>query len=69
MQTILGSGGAIGIPLAKELSKYTDLVRLVARHPKKVNESDELFTADLTNKEQVDKASCRFGSGISCCRP
>ncbi len=56
MQTILGSGGAIGIPLAKELSKYTDHVRLVARHPKKVNESDELFTADLTNKEQVDKA-------------
>ncbi|MDE3184547.1 MAG: NAD-dependent epimerase/dehydratase family protein [Bacteroidota bacterium] len=56
MQTILGSGGAIGIPLAKELLKYTDKVRLVARHPKKVKESDELFAADLTNKEQVDKA-------------
>lgn len=56
MQTILGSGGAIGIPLAKELLKYTDRVRLVARHPKKVNESDELVTADLTNAEQVNKA-------------
>ena len=56
MHTILGSGGAIGIPLAKELKNYTDKVRLVARHPKKVNESDELFPADLTNKEQVDKA-------------
>ena len=25
MQTILGSGGGIGIPLAKELKKYTDV--------------------------------------------
>ncbi|MEO6894998.1 MAG: NAD(P)H-binding protein [Ginsengibacter sp.] len=56
MQTILGAGGAISIPLAKELMSYTDKVRLVARNPKKVNESDEIFTADLTNKEQVDKA-------------
>lgn len=56
MQTILGSGGAIGIPLAKELKNYTDKVRLVARNPKKVNESDELVIADLTNAEQVDNA-------------
>jgi putative NADH-flavin reductase len=56
MQTILGSGGAIGIPLAKELMNFTDKVRLVSRHPKKVNESDELVTADLTNAEQVNKA-------------
>ncbi|HEU5051783.1 MAG TPA: NAD(P)H-binding protein [Hanamia sp.] len=56
MQTILGSGGAIGIPLAKELLKYTNKVRLVSRHPKKVNESDELFVADLLNAEQVNKA-------------
>lgn len=56
MQTILGAGGAISIPLAKELLKYTDKVRLVARHPKKVNESDELIAANLTDKEQVDKA-------------
>lgn len=56
MQTILGAGGAISIPLAKELMNYTDKVRLVARHPKKVNESDELITANLTDKEQVDKA-------------
>ena len=56
MQTILGSGGAISIPLAKELSKYTDKVRLVARNPKKVNESDELFTANLTDRAKVEKA-------------
>lgn len=56
MQTILGSGGAIGIPLAKELLHYSDKVRLVARHPIKINDTDELFTADLTNGEQVNKA-------------
>ncbi|ULQ52186.1 NAD-dependent epimerase/dehydratase family protein [Flavihumibacter fluvii] len=56
MQTILGSGGAIGVPLAKELKSYTDKIRLVARHPEKVNESDELFPADLTVAEQVDAA-------------
>ena len=56
MQTILGSGGAIGTPLAKELSAYTNKIRLVARNPKKVNDTDELFAADLTNKDEVDKA-------------
>jgi nucleoside-diphosphate-sugar epimerase len=56
MQTILGSGGAIGIPLAKELKKYTDRIRLVSRNPKKVNEQDELFKANLTDKQKVDEA-------------
>lgn len=56
MQTILGSGGAIGIPLASELHKYTDKVRLVSRTPKKVQESDELFAANLIDREQVMKA-------------
>lgn len=56
MQTILGSGGDIGKFLAAELTHYTDKVRLVARHPQKVNENDELFKADLTKKEDVFKA-------------
>ena len=56
VQTILGSGGAIGIPLAKELKQYTSRIRLVSRNPQKVNESDELFPADLTNPAQVDQA-------------
>ncbi|HEY6957139.1 MAG TPA: hypothetical protein VI385_17925 [Flavisolibacter sp.] len=43
MQTIIGSRGAIGIPLAKELRKYTTDIRLVSRDPKKSNEQDELF--------------------------
>lgn len=56
MQTILGANGTIGSVLAKELSAYTDHIRLVSRHPKKVNPSDELFPADLTDPGQVEKA-------------
>jgi nucleoside-diphosphate-sugar epimerase len=56
MQTILGSGGGIGIPLAKELKKYTDQIRLVSRNPKKVNESDELFPLDVNDLAQIEQA-------------
>ena len=56
MQTIIGSGGTIGIPLAKELSKFTNHIRLVSRNPKKINESDELFPLDVKNLDQIDKA-------------
>jgi nucleoside-diphosphate-sugar epimerase len=56
MQTILGSGGSIGIELAKALKEYTNDIRLVSRNPQKVNASDELFAADLLNKEEVNKA-------------
>ncbi len=56
MQTILGAGGAIGTPLAKELSKYTDKIRLVGRNPKAVNPTDELVKADILNAAEVDKA-------------
>ncbi|MDZ7740804.1 MAG: NAD-dependent epimerase/dehydratase family protein [Bacteroidota bacterium] len=56
MQTILGSGGAIGFELAKALKNYTGAIRLVSRNPKKVNPEDELFPADLTRQEDVSKA-------------
>ncbi|UKJ09043.1 NAD-dependent epimerase/dehydratase family protein [Solitalea lacus] len=56
LQTILGAGGAVGIELAKELSNYTKEIRLVSRNPKKINESDQLYSADLSDKNQVDKA-------------
>ncbi len=56
MQVILGSGGAIGNDLALELKKYEKNIRLVSRNPKKINEDDELFSCDLTNPEEVDKA-------------
>ena len=56
MQTILGSNGVIGTELARALTQYTDSIRLVSRHPKKVNASDEIFSADLTDSKQVLKA-------------
>lgn len=56
MQTILGSSGAIGTELAKALKNYTDNIRLVSRNPKKINEGDTLFSADLTNREEVFRA-------------
>ena len=56
MQTILGAGGAIGTPLAKELKNYTDKIRLVSRNPKRVNETDELFPIDVNDLTQIDKA-------------
>lgn len=55
-QTILGAGGAIGIELAKALAEYTSEIRLVSRNPKKVNQTDALFPADLTKREEVFKA-------------
>ena len=56
IQTILGAGGAIAKELASELQKYTTRVRLVSRNPKKINDSDELFPADLTDGKLVDSA-------------
>ena len=55
-QTILGAGGAIGTELAKSLLPYSKNIRLVSRNPQKVNPTDELFSADLSIKEQVEKA-------------
>ncbi|OAQ38544.1 NAD-dependent dehydratase [Pedobacter psychrophilus] len=55
-QTILGAGGAIGVELAKALAEYTTDIKLVSRNPKKVNETDTLFPADLTKKEEVFEA-------------
>jgi len=56
MQTILGAGGAIGRELAKVLPKYTQHLRLVSRHPQKINATDEILSADLSNAAQVQKA-------------
>jgi len=55
-QTILGAGGSIGIELAKALKDYTSDIRLVNRNPEKVNSTDTLFTADLTQKKDIFKA-------------
>jgi len=57
MQTILGAGGVIGRELAKSLPTFTDKIRQVSRHPKKVNPSDEVVSADLLDPEQILKAT------------
>jgi nucleoside-diphosphate-sugar epimerase len=56
MQTILGSGGAIGTPLAIELKKYTSSIRLVSRKPVKVNDTDQLFPFDVTGSNNIEEA-------------
>lgn len=56
LQTILGAGGSIGVELAKALPGYTTRIRLVGRKPERVNDSDELLAADLTNAREVDQA-------------
>ncbi|MCG6959588.1 NAD-dependent epimerase/dehydratase family protein [bacterium BMS3Abin03] len=56
MQTILGSTGTIGNVLAKSLTQYTDKIRLVSRNPKKINEGDELVSANLFSADEIMKA-------------
>ena len=57
MQTILGANGIIATELAKELyGKFTKDIKLVSRHPKKVNSSDVLFEANLLSAKQTDEA-------------
>ncbi len=56
MQVILGSGGAIGNDLAKELTTTKKNIRLASRSPKKINIDDELIICDLTKPGDVDNA-------------
>jgi nucleoside-diphosphate-sugar epimerase len=57
MQTILGANGQIANELAKELrKKYTADIKLVSRNPRKVNDSDILFPANLLNYQQTSNA-------------
>jgi len=56
MQTILGANGVIATELSKHLPSYNTTIRQVSRHPKKVNDSDELVVADLLNYDEAEKA-------------
>jgi nucleoside-diphosphate-sugar epimerase len=56
VQTIIGSGGTVALPLAKELKNYVSKIRLISRSPKKVNETDELLPLDVNNFNQLNKA-------------
>jgi nucleoside-diphosphate-sugar epimerase len=57
MQTILGANGQIANELAKELkNKYTADIKLVSRNPRKVNDTDILFSANLLDHQQTSNA-------------
>jgi nucleoside-diphosphate-sugar epimerase len=57
MQTILGVSGQIGTELARCLQReFTRDIRLVSRRPHKVNDSDQLFSADLLDAAQTLRA-------------
>ncbi len=54
MQTILGANGQIGEELARELKRnYTSDIRIVSRNAKKVNDTDTVFSADLSDRQQA----------------
>lgn len=57
MQTILGANGQIAEELTRELNQnYTKDIRLVSRNPKKINETDQLFPANLMDSQATEKA-------------
>lgn len=57
MQVILGANGQIGEELARELKRnYTSEIRIVSREAKKVNDTDIVFSADLSNKKSAIEA-------------
>lgn len=57
MQTILGANGQIGSELALALKQeFTDNIRLVSRNPKRVNDTDELVSANLLDAVETQKA-------------
>lgn len=57
MQTILGANGQIGEELARELKRnFTPDIRIVSRNARKVNDTDTVFSADLSIREQAIEA-------------
>lgn len=57
MQTILGASGQIGRELALSLKRdFTSDIRLVSRKPQKVNDTDQLVSADLLDTDDALRA-------------
>lgn len=56
MQTILGANGVIGRELSRYLPEYSSRIRQVSRSPKRVNATDELFSADLLDAKTTADA-------------
>jgi len=56
VQTVLGANGVIGRELSRRLPEYSDRIRQVSRSPKRVNATDELFSADLLDAKATADA-------------
>lgn len=56
MHTILGANGVIGYELSRALSGMGERLRQVSRTPRKVNETDEVFPADLLDPKATELA-------------
>ena len=56
MHTILGAKGIIAQELSRALAARVTQIRQVSRNPRKVNEADETFPADLLDGEATAKA-------------
>lgn len=56
MQTILGSGGIISQEASFCLSEFSEKIRQVSRSPKKVNDTDQVFPANLKSESEVRQA-------------
>jgi nucleoside-diphosphate-sugar epimerase len=63
MQTVLGANGVIGRELSRHLTRYADRIRQVSRSPKRVNATDELFSADLLDAKAT--ADAVAGSAVA----
>jgi len=63
MQAILGANGVIGRELSHYLQAYTDRTRQVSRSPRPVNETDDVFPADLLDARAT--ADAIAGSSVS----
>jgi len=66
MQTILWLRGAIGTPLAKD-SDILPTKSACKPKSKKSYDTDELFSADITDADQLDKAM-QVPKSLSYCR-
>ena len=57
MQTVLGANGQIAEELTRELHRtFTTDIRLVSRHPRRVNDTDQLVPADLMDADATSAA-------------
>jgi nucleoside-diphosphate-sugar epimerase len=56
MHVILGANGVIGRELSLALASASVALRQVSRNPVRVNASDELVVADLTDSEATRRA-------------